>query len=296
MGLSTETLQAYQVPFPSSTVLRPTLQPEKVTPILPTATPFFHTVVADDTLLGIAIRYGLQLDDLLNANPEINPRILSIGQQIKIPNPEGTPGALLPTATPIPLAFSEVNCYESLNRSNWCLFTVEHSNSSPVEGISAQLSIYNSGGELEQQTIVAAPHNVLPPDTAMPMGGYFPKGIARDSYGVVDLLSSFPVPDTSERFMKLDVSWVTEPVSLSTWRIRGEIQSNESNPRSSSVVSVLVSAYGPENTLVGYIKREFSTDLEPGGRFAFAMNIYSLGPSIDRVEVLAEDASPNEPG
>ncbi len=44
-----------------------------------------YVIVAGDTLLGIAERNGLSLDELLLANPGIDARFLSIGQELSIP-------------------------------------------------------------------------------------------------------------------------------------------------------------------------------------------------------------------
>jgi uncharacterized protein YkwD len=44
-----------------------------------------HTIGAGDTLLDLAIRYGSTLDDLLMANPDLEPTLLQIGQQVIVP-------------------------------------------------------------------------------------------------------------------------------------------------------------------------------------------------------------------
>lgn len=46
-----------------------------------------HTVVAGDTLSGIAKTYGMSMSDLREANPTINPQRLSIGQEIVLTKP-----------------------------------------------------------------------------------------------------------------------------------------------------------------------------------------------------------------
>lgn len=50
-----------------------------------------YTVVSGDTMYKIASRYGLTLEELIRANPQIpNPNIIQIGQSINIPNNKPT--------------------------------------------------------------------------------------------------------------------------------------------------------------------------------------------------------------
>jgi LysM repeat protein len=53
-----------------------------------------YTIKDGDTLAGIASRLGIALDDLLTANPGINPGTLRVGQAIKLPlNTDAPPPA-----------------------------------------------------------------------------------------------------------------------------------------------------------------------------------------------------------
>ncbi len=46
-----------------------------------------YTVRPDDTLWDIATNYGLTVDDLLAANPGVDPRRLMVGQELQVPGP-----------------------------------------------------------------------------------------------------------------------------------------------------------------------------------------------------------------
>ncbi len=59
-----------------------------------------YTIKDGDTLAGIASRLGLALDDLLTANPGINPGTLRAGQSIKLPQSASVPPPAAATATP----------------------------------------------------------------------------------------------------------------------------------------------------------------------------------------------------
>src|SRR3990172_4782318 len=118
-------------PWPTATVtrLRPTPVPTLAATIEigATPTPFKHRVVQNETLLGIAALYGISLDSLMAVNPDLNPFALSIGQELLIPGPEGTPiGSLIPTSTPIPLALQPPTCYRRGFGGAWCLARFPH--------------------------------------------------------------------------------------------------------------------------------------------------------------------------
>jgi LysM repeat protein len=56
-----------------------------------------YSVKSGDTLAGIAERFGVSLDDLRAANPNLNPAALSVGDLVRLPALSGDPP---PTATP----------------------------------------------------------------------------------------------------------------------------------------------------------------------------------------------------
>ena len=93
--------QPTNTPRPANT---PPPQPTN-TPVptaAPPATPVpsggtVHVVVAGDTLYAISRRYGVSVQDLVQANGIVNPSLIYVGQRITIPG--GAPG---PAPTPVP--------------------------------------------------------------------------------------------------------------------------------------------------------------------------------------------------
>jgi murein DD-endopeptidase MepM/ murein hydrolase activator NlpD len=65
-----------------------------IRPVAAQASGPVYIVQSGDTLLAIANRFNVTLDDLLSANPNINPNLLAPGQQIVIPGLEGISGIL----------------------------------------------------------------------------------------------------------------------------------------------------------------------------------------------------------
>ncbi len=60
-----------------------------------------YVVQGGDTFYSIAIMFGVTVDDITNANPNINPNMLSIGTEVVIPGLEGIQGKLLTETIPL---------------------------------------------------------------------------------------------------------------------------------------------------------------------------------------------------
>jgi len=54
-----------------------------------------YIVESGDTFYSIAIKFGLSLDELTQANPQLDPNMLSIGSEVTIPGLEGVKGKLI---------------------------------------------------------------------------------------------------------------------------------------------------------------------------------------------------------
>ncbi|MCX6022186.1 MAG: LysM peptidoglycan-binding domain-containing protein, partial [Chloroflexi bacterium] len=105
-------MTATATPAPTGPAATPTAASASPTPTAtpspqptPTATPTqapsgsrTYTIVAGDTPIDIAARFGITVEELLRANGVTDPSLLQIGQVLTIP----TPGAAAPTASPTP--------------------------------------------------------------------------------------------------------------------------------------------------------------------------------------------------
>ncbi len=60
-----------------------------------------YVVQSGDTFTSIAIKFGVTLDDLIKANPDLNPNLLSIGAEVVIPGLEGIQGKLITFSIPL---------------------------------------------------------------------------------------------------------------------------------------------------------------------------------------------------
>src|SRR3989304_1284351 len=104
-------------PFATSTpkTLHPSGPEGLVTAETPLPTPFMYTVQTGDTMSSIALKFGVSIDDLQAANPEISPNAMSVGQVLNIPsNPDNPSGE--PTPTPAPFPVQQIECYSTADK------------------------------------------------------------------------------------------------------------------------------------------------------------------------------------
>jgi LysM repeat protein len=103
-GRLTPVVTFWPTPVDPPTETAPTDPPPKPqTPILqPSPTPRVtrYTVVRGDTLWDIAVNFDVSLDEIVAANPDINPNLLHQGQVVNIPGP----GVAIPQAAVTPSA------------------------------------------------------------------------------------------------------------------------------------------------------------------------------------------------
>lgn len=72
------------------------------TPVPPTPTPIVYTVQRGDTPGRIAKQFGVTTDELLAANPGMNPTGLQVGDKVTIPSDTDAVPTATPTSTPMP--------------------------------------------------------------------------------------------------------------------------------------------------------------------------------------------------
>jgi LysM repeat protein len=223
--------------------------------LLPTPTPFVHQVEADDTLLGIAIRYGLTLDQLLAANPGIDPRFLSIGQELRIPGPDGeAPGGLLPTSTPLPLPLVGTACYPTAGGRLMCLATLVNDTESPLEGLTAQITLLSPENQVLDSQLAYAPLNLLPPGARMPLSAAFDLPDEAEVRPRISLLSAFESLSADQRYPITQLEDVLEmPDSTgASWRVSGRLDLAEAADDGAAIrAGVLAMALDSAGNVVG---------------------------------------------
>jgi LysM repeat protein len=283
-------LRVLPSPTPSPTRGRPTTTHAPPTPSGPTPTPLTHFVEQGETLLEIAAEYGVELDDLLTANPGINPRLLSIGQAILIPGPEGASVTLLaPAATPMPLGLSGPVCYPALTGGLWCFAWATNDVGAPLEGIAASISLLDDEGATIASQTAYSPLNLVREGEQAVLAAHFgPPGEPPERVAVT-LVSALGLTDTS-RYLPTEIETTDEgPTSTGLgWRVQGSVHLGVAGEVDVARGIVLVVGQDSDGWPVGMAIWEFSGTVTPGSPVPFDVMVFSHGGRIARAMVIAE--------
>jgi LysM repeat protein len=271
-----------------------TQAPTPTPPPLPTPTPFMYTVVQNDTMLAIASRFGITLDELQVANPEVSPNFLSIGTQLVIPlkfHEEETAAEQL-----LPIEEGEIECFQVRSGGLWCYWLVGNPLDHPVENITAIIRLYDGLGQQVASKTAVPLLNILESGAQTPITAFFeppvpPWQLAQGQLQSVVAANQFSERYISGSFEGLNISISQEGLQAG---ISGMLRlTTEQLPE---YVWVLAVAYDSEDAVVGVRRWEASEDQLAENTPAFSFQVYSLGRPIDHVDMLFEARALPAPG
>lgn len=264
---------------PTATVPLPTDQP-----LIPTATPFNHTVQPGDTLYGIAIQYNISLDKLVSANPGVDTSLLSIGTHLVIPFSEED-DVSVPTPTPYPLPLTDPVCYSTNDGAIWCYMMVENTQDLVIENISAVFNLYDQKQELIQSVVAIPPLNTLFPEDKIPLAAFI-NPAQKDQYRITGtLITALPSEWTQPLTSIIDYS-INYSQENKAAQISGSVNvlATEVDDNQIWIAAIAFSDGEP----VGIRKWISQESVEPETSYIFNIQLYSLGPRIDQILLISE--------
>ena len=248
----------------------------------PTPTPRLHIVKAGEDLGGIAYLYQVSLQSLMELNPDVDPRFLSVGTQLVIPPAvaESSEENLLPA--PGGVTLGNVTC-----AGLWC-FVEAASGDQPVENVAAVVRVRLAGEEEVRSGVAVSPLDRLPANSTLPLMVRFSFPLSGSFQVSAELDSALPVADGEQRYVDVDVRDVEADISPQggSAEAKGVIV-NQDEKNAQSIRLVLV-ARNEEGQVVGVRIWEDEAGLEAGQRMTFLQRVYSVGGEIKNVGVFVE--------
>ncbi len=275
-----------------------TSAPAPTLPPLPTPTPFLYTVVEGDTMIGIAINFGVSLDELMVANPEVDPYILSVGTPLVIPLPQETAAAEngeTAPSEPAPLALetAPLACTAVRTGGLWCAWLVTNQGERPVENLTAIFRLYGAGGqEVASQTAMAL-LNLLPAGKQMPLVSYFAPPVPAWQQAQAQWLTGVEANQAETRYLAGEVEasaalGQTGGFENAVTAVSGTVRFAAAPAAAPAYIWVLAVGYDADDQVVAVRRWEAPADLLGGQVIPFAFELYSLGKAVVRVDTLLE--------
>lgn len=282
------TLQPYFTRTPSVTPDQPNGLVESFETPLPSPTPFIYEVKAGDTMSSIAFKFGVSLDDLVAANPDVSPNSMSIGTKLNVPNKSADPTGAS-TSTPVPAAVKQIECYPTADQGMWCFVLVNNDTQDVIENISAQVTLLDADGQTLASTPALSPLNILPPDASLPLIVFFPSVVPADVQPQVQLLTGIHLQTDDKRYLAATLHNTLTEVDSSgrSAQVSGKVILPEDS-RPASLVWVAAVVYDRFGRVAGVRRWESTEGIAPGDSLDFAFDVSSLAGKIGRVEFVVE--------
>jgi LysM repeat protein len=255
---------------------------------LPSPTPFTYTVKTGDTISSIALKFGVSMDSLQAANPQISPNSMSVGEVIKIPSDLGNPSGE-PTPTPAAFAIEQIQCYPTADKGMWCFVLVHNDYPDFMENVSAQVTLVDVNNAILSSQTVLLPLNILPPNTSLPLVVFFAPEIPYSAKPQVQVLTAIRLLPNDERYLPATITNTLVEVNAQghSAHLSGVVLLQNS-ARAAAQVWVTGTAYDDAGRVVGVRRWESNAELPVGGNLPFEFMVSSIGGRIARVEFAVE--------
>jgi LysM repeat protein len=288
------TISSTESPRITLTLRLPASETQVNTPTLPASTqttlpqtpevsltPFVHIVESGDTLLGIALEYGVDLEALRHANGNLDPRSLQIGQQLIIPTSSSAVLSAPATPTPLSLPLDPPTCYETSTLSLLCLGEVVNTLDHPVERAAVSVQLVHADGYVLTEKWAITEQTIIFPDQAAPYRMLFWREWEGYTEVIPVLLSADSAEQVTERFITPIIENEESIVTSGHYVITATLRNPEPQPAQS--LRVIVTLYDNRRHVVGYRAVRFDDSL-PGD--AILPIEISIIPQVDDITEL----------
>jgi LysM repeat protein len=247
----------------------------------PSPTPRTHTVTLGETFGTIATIYGVSVNALIRANPDVNPNAMIVGTVLIIPPVviNGEEQSAVPT--PIGVTLQSPTCYAAMDKTIACFVMVTNSLEMAVEGVSAVLRYQASDGNVREATAFSL-LNTIPPGKSVPLYASFPVDPDWDGTMTIELRSAIP-SQVAGNTSVTTVNTIEQGSTGNAW-VSGTIEDPDGSGDS---YWLMVTGFDDAGKIVG--ARRFTITIPTDANLVnFHVELYSMAGSITHVEALAE--------
>jgi LysM repeat protein len=255
------------LPLPSGTPIPAGTRTPPPTPIIiasptPSATPVTHTVARNETLISIAVDYGVSLEALQTANPGVSPRFLGVGTVLVIPAGDGTPIAPVGAPTPLPVVFGVPACHALSSGAMYCFVEARNANAVALEAISARITLAGADGLPLADALAHPALDAVPAGDAVTLAAYFGNAPGDVAAVGVAAVSAYPLTDFASRYLSLEVSGPRAAQSGAEWAVTAQLRND--GPTRAATIRVALTLFDEAGAIIGYRQQTLPGGLAPG--------------------------------
>ncbi len=271
--LSTPTDQPATAQPPLATDPRPTSTP---TPI-----PHSYVIEPGDTLMDIAAHFGVTVDTLLLANPQVQPLLLQTGQRLTIPGNDAPMeiGMLLPVPTPLPLPVAGIGLYGTPAGGLWALGEILNDTPGPVENVRVAITLYDADGSLFAAKDTWVAPKMIPAGQSAPFAVLFPSAPAGPARHRISLLAGEPLAQPDEWYPHLVVTDHHGGPAGPVHRVTGTVLNDGDQP--ANAVTMLVTLYNSQGQVTGFSQETLAATLPAQSEERFDIRLSPAGPGTN---------------
>ena len=236
----------------------------------------------------IALFYDLNTNDVVLANPDIDPNAMVVGMQVLIPTKTASTEVASISSAPAPVVLSAPACFQEKSGGLWCFMNAKNENDFAVENVLVEITLGDENGSQLTDQVAAAPLNMLPSKGQLPLSAYFPPPIPKPYRYSYLLLSALPMEDES-RYIETEI--LDQTVAISEDGLAAKISTRVFvNGAVEETVRVWLSATALDNegNIIGVRRIEATGSLDEVGVIIVSGSVYSVSAPIDSVQLNVE--------
>jgi LysM repeat protein len=262
-------------PIPTSSQVIPSATPE----------PVIYTVVLGDSLSSIALRFGVDLNALIQANPAVNATAMSIGTKLIIPpvkDVKGTqPGGVTSLPTPVIDVVGKPDCHLTDDGQWVCFLLVDNELEEAVTNVAGQVKMT---GESSSFTAIC-PLDLIPAGTSALLVAQIVNTEIDPAGMEGNLTSAIPVVEKGSRYETVQIA--SQAITYSTDKRSAVITGDFTLP-TGGAVRILAFAQDAQKHILGYRIWEEATLIPAGTAKSFQIYLYSLGGVISEIHLVSQ--------
>lgn len=258
----------------------------------PSPTPIIYVVEEGDTLLGIAIDRGTTVEEIVALNPGLQAALLQIGQQIILP---AETAAVAPTDIAVDMLPSGVEVvgvgwYENPAGGWWVLGEVVNGSEQAIESVQVAVDFLDASGNVLVSHQVWTANSIIVGGGRSPFGTLLVEAPSEFDRAAARVAGGNRMNSLGSRYLDLSVTETevetAEEADTALLRLTGEVV-NQGAAVASGVV-VVITVYGDEGNVTGYVLHELEGEIAPAAATSFAIDIVPPGGTITEYAITVQ--------